>query len=126
VPKGFAASRLGKGLARCNRCRAHGATARRLPARKTQAQAGAVAGRDGSLKTLLRLKAEEAKVAPRSSQRPDDIESLAAHEDEGIAALHGWRAEVFGNDAVALRKGELALALEKGHAVVVELDDERG
>ena len=39
-------------------------------------------------------------------------------------ALHGWRAEVFGNDAIALRKGDLAIALENGEAVVVELEDE--
>jgi ribonuclease D len=53
----------------------------------------------------------------------DDIEKLAAFEDDGLAALHGWRAEVFGNDARALREGRLALALEYGEAVLVELDD---
>ena len=52
------------------------------------------------------------------------IEKLAALEDEGVAALHGWRAEVFGNDALALRKGNLAIALEGGQAVVVELEDD--
>ena len=75
------------------------------------------------LKTLLRLRADEAGVAHRLIANAEDIERLAASEDDGVAALHGWRAEVFGNDAVALRKGELALALENGHAVVVELDD---
>jgi len=39
-------------------------------------------------------------------------------------ALHGWRAEVFGNDALALRQGKLALALENGETVVVELEDD--
>jgi ribonuclease D len=76
------------------------------------------------LKTLLRLKAEEAKVAARLIASSDDIEKIAAYEDEGLAALHGWRAEVFGNDAIALREGKLALALELGEAVVVELEDE--
>jgi ribonuclease D len=126
VPKGFAASRLGKGLLDAI---VVGRTAqppegfqRERPKRRREPSQAAM----DLLKTLLRLKAEEAKVAPRLIATSDDIESLAAHEDEGIAALHGWRAEVFGNDAVALRKGELALALEKGHAVVVELDDEQG
>jgi ribonuclease D len=76
------------------------------------------------LKTLLRLRAEEAKVAPRLIATSDDIESLAAYEDDDVAALHGWRAEVFGKDALALRKGDLALSLEGGRAVVVELDAE--
>jgi ribonuclease D len=39
-----------------------------------------------------------------------------------VAALTGWRGDVFGNDAKALRKGELAIALENGEAVVVELE----
>ena len=48
---------------------------------------------------------------------PDDIEKLAAHEDDGVAALTGWRAEVFGNDAKLLVcKGDLAIALENGEA----------
>ena len=76
------------------------------------------------LKTLLRLRAEAADVAPRLIANAEDIEKLAAHEDDGVAALHGWRAEVFGNDAKLLRKGDLAIALENGEAVVVELEEE--
>lgn len=76
------------------------------------------------LKTLLRLRAEAAGVAPRLIANAEDIEKLAAGEDDDIAALHGWRNEVFGQDAVALRKGDLAIALENGEAVVVELEGE--
>jgi len=61
--------------------------------------------------------------AARRARNADDIERLAANEDEGVPALHGWRAQVFGNDAIALRKGDLAIALEGGEAVVVELED---
>ena len=75
------------------------------------------------LKTLLRLRAEAANVAPRLIANAEDIEKLAAHEDEGVAALTGWRAKVFGDDARLLRKGDLAIALENGEAVVVELED---
>ena len=76
------------------------------------------------LKTLLRLRAEAAGVAPRLIANAEDIEKLAAHEDEDVAALQGWRAEVFGKDAKALRQGNLAIALENGQAVVVELEEE--
>jgi ribonuclease D len=72
------------------------------------------------LKTLLRHCAEAAGVAPRLIADSEDIEKLAAHEDDGVAALHGWRAEVFGKNAIALREGKLALALEKGEAVLVK------
>ena len=77
------------------------------------------------LKTLLRLRAEAANVAPRLIANAEDIEKLAAFEDEDVPALHGWRAEVFGKDAQALRNGDLAIALENGEAVVVELEAER-
>jgi ribonuclease D len=123
VPKGFAASKLGKGLLEAIE---HGRHAQapegvepRGPQRRREPNPGAV----DLLKTLLRLKAEEIGVAPRLIANSEDIEKLAALDDDGVAALHGWRAEVFGNDALALRKGELAIALEGGEAVVVELED---
>jgi ribonuclease D len=76
------------------------------------------------LRTLLRLRAEAAGVASRLIANAEDIERLAAGEDDEVAALKGWRNEVFGKDALALRKGELAIALENGEAVVVELEGE--
>ncbi|MDE2465963.1 MAG: ribonuclease D, partial [Alphaproteobacteria bacterium] len=75
------------------------------------------------LKTLLRLRAESAQVAPRLIANADDVERLAAQDDDGVAALHGWRAKVFGNDALALREGRIALTLEDGNAVIVEIED---
>ncbi len=75
------------------------------------------------MRTLLKLKAEAANVAPRLIANADDIERLAAREDDGVAALHGWRAKVFGNDVKALRAGKIALALENDEAVIVELED---
>ncbi len=121
VPKGFGASRLGKALLEAI---AAGRSAEpppgmvtERPRRKHEPSPAAVE----LLKTLLRLSAEAAHVAPRLIADADDIERLAAHEDDGIAALHGWRAEVFGNDAIALRSGKLALALNNGEAKLVKL-----
>jgi ribonuclease D len=88
-------------------------------------------GRDPSpaaldlLKTLLRLRANQYRVAPRLVADADDLERLASGDTDGIAALHGWRAEVFGNDAVALREGRIAIALERGEAVVIETGMDR-
>ena len=77
------------------------------------------------LKTLLRLRANQYRVAPRLVANAHEIECLAAGDDEGIPALSGWRAEVFGNDAVALREGRLAIALEHGEAVVIDTGVEK-
>ncbi len=123
VPKGFANSRLGKGLAEAI---AIGMTAEppegaadqnKLRRRREPSQAVM-----DLLKTLLRLRAEAVGVAPRLIANAEDIERLAANEDDEVAALQGWRNEVFGKDAIALRKGDLAIALENGEAVVVELE----
>ena len=123
VPRGFAASKLGKGLLDAIKA-GKGAEppepiAETRPRRRHEPSAAAV----DLLKTLLRLRAEESHVAPRLIATADDIDRLAAFEDDGVPALHGWRAEVFGKDAIALRNGEVAIALENGHAVVVELED---
>jgi ribonuclease D len=120
IPKGFAASRMGKALLEEV---ARGADAEPPPEieavrarRKREPSPSAV----DLLKTLLRHCAEAAGVAPRLIADAEDIERLAAHEDDGVPALHGWRAEVFGNNAIALRDGKLALALERGEAVLVK------
>jgi len=124
VPKGFAASRMGKSLLDAI---AEGKDAAPPdvpePLRNRRRREPSAAAVD-LLKTLLRLRAEEAGVAPRLIANTDDIERLASGEDDGVAALSGWRNEVFGKDAVALRRGSLAIALEKGEAVVVELEDD--
>ena len=125
VPKGFAASRMGKSLLESvvESRDASPPEVAEQPERKRHRREPSAAAVD-LLKTLLRLRAEDAGVAPRLIANNDDIERLAAGDDEGVAALHGWRGEVFGKDAVALRKGSLAIALENGEAVVVELEDE--
>lgn len=123
VPKGFANSKLGKGLSEAI---AHGQTAQPPEGaaddnrqRRRREPSPAVVD---LLKTLLRLRAEAAGVAPRLIANSEDIERLAAGEDDGVAALQGWRNDVFGKDALALRQGDLAIALENGEAVVVELE----
>jgi len=127
VPKGFANSRLGKGLIEAiteglSAQPPQGAIDENKQRRRREPSPAVV----DLLKTLLRLRAEAAHVAPRLIANAEDIERLAANEDDGVAALHGWRNDVFGKDAVALRKGDLAIALENGEAVVVELEAEVG
>jgi ribonuclease D len=125
VPKGFANSKLGKGLIEAiaqGRTTAppDEAVVENRQRRRREPSPAAI----DLLKTLLRLRAEVADVAPRLIANAEDIERLAAYDDDDVAALHGWRLEVFGKDAIALRKGDLAIALENGEAVVVELEEE--
>ena len=50
----------------------------------------------------------------------DDLERIAGDDRADVPALSGWRRELFGNQAIALKRGQLALAVDKGRVVVVE------
>jgi ribonuclease D len=50
----------------------------------------------------------------------DDLERIAADDEADVPALTGWRRELFGENAVALKHGRLALAIEKGRVTLVE------
>ena len=64
------------------------------------------------LKVLLAAKSEQHNVAARLVASSDDIDRLALEQDPDIAALHGWRREVFGEDALSLKQGRLALGVD--------------
>ena len=63
------------------------------------------------LKVLLADKAETHEVAPRLLASSEDIDRQAGEERPDIPALHGWRLTVFGEDALALKQGRIALGV---------------
>ncbi len=63
------------------------------------------------LKVLLAARCEEHDVAPKLVASSDDIDRLAAEDDPDLPALAGWRRRVFGDDALALKTGRLALGV---------------
>ena len=72
------------------------------------------------LKTLLRLRSEYNDIAPRLIANAADIEQIAAFGTKAdVAALKGWRREAYGDDALAMLSGKIALRL-KGREVVAE------
>jgi ribonuclease D len=74
------------------------------------------------LKVLLRIRCEEENVAPKLLATVADLEKIALDDDADVPALHGWRRKVFGEDALRLKRGELALVLNGVKVEVVELD----
>ncbi|TCZ64345.1 ribonuclease D [Roseicella aquatilis] len=64
------------------------------------------------LKVLLATKSEEHHVAPKLLASSDDLERLATEASPDLPALHGWRREVFGDAALALKSGRLALGVD--------------
>jgi len=61
------------------------------------------------LRVLLKAKSEESGVAAKLIAPTSDLDAIAAGERE-VPALRGWRAEVFGQDALRLCRGEIALS----------------
>jgi ribonuclease D len=72
------------------------------------------------LKVLLRMTAEQHHVAAKIIATVDELEQVAADDGADVPALHGWRRELFGEAALALKRGKLALAVENGRVVGVE------
>ena len=72
------------------------------------------------LKVLLRMTAESHGVAAKVVATVDDLDRIAADDEADVPALKGWRRELFGDKALALKHGQLALAVDKGRVVTVE------
>ena len=73
------------------------------------------------LKVLLNAAAEQNNVAARLVASSDDIEALALDENADNPALHGWRREMFGEDALRLIRGEIALSARGKRVKIVEV-----
>ena len=74
------------------------------------------------LKVLLKVVCEENQVASKIIATIDDLEKIAANDDADVAALKGWRRELFGTQALELKRGQLALSFEDRKIAVVELE----
>jgi ribonuclease D len=72
------------------------------------------------LKVLLRMTAERHGVAAKVIATVDELDRIAADDAADVPALKGWRRELFGEKAIALKHGKLALAVDKGRVVTVE------
>ena len=75
------------------------------------------------LKVLLKMKSEEHKVAQRLIANSADLEYIAADDNAPVAALKGWRRAIFGAEALALKRGELALSIQKRRVKLVPVGD---
>jgi ribonuclease D len=72
------------------------------------------------LKVLLRMASEQHGVAAKVIATVEDLERIALDDRADVPALHGWRREMFGEQAIALKRGRLALAMDRGRVVAVE------
>ncbi len=121
VGRGFAEGKSGAGLL------AAIGQARALPEDELPA---APQGREGPraspalvslLKVLLTAKSEAHDVAPKLLASSEDIDRLASEAAPDIAVLQGWRREMFGADALALKEGKVALGVDGKRIKLIRL-----
>ena len=121
LPKGFERSKWGeaiveaikRGLARDPK------TVPRIERHKPAANGQATVE---LLKVLLRMTSEKHGVAAKVIATTDDLDRIASDDEADVPAMHGWRRELFGEKALALKHGRLALAVENNRVVMVDRD----
>ena len=118
LPRGFERSRWGEAIvAAVSRGLARDPKTLPLQPHGPAATNGAIVE---LLKVLLRMVSEHHHVAAKVIATVDDLERIAASDNAEVPALTGWRRELFGDKALALKHGKLALAIEKGRVATVE------
>ncbi len=70
---------------------------------------------------LLKLRAEDSDVAQRLIANGGDLEAIALDDHADVPALKGWRREIFGTEALALKRGEIGIAVRDRRISVVPL-----
>ena len=122
VPKGFSGSRFGPDLIASIREALKDPEAYAPVIERNRQPASPAAGAVVELlKVLLKARAEEAGVASKLIATVSDLEQIANDDNADIAALKGWRREAFGEDALKVKRGELALVLDGARVRVVEV-----
>jgi ribonuclease D len=119
LPKGFERSRWGqdvvdtvqRGLAR---------DPKTLPPLDRPKTANANGATVELLKVLLRMTSEEFGVAAKIIATVDDLEQIAGDDAADVPGMRGWRRELFGEKALALKHGRLSLSIERGRVVARE------
>ena len=71
------------------------------------------------LKVLLKMTSESHGVASKVIATVDDLEAIASDDEADVPALSGWRRELFGEAALKLKSGKIALAVKQNHVVTI-------
>ena len=73
------------------------------------------------LKLYLKARANEINVAPRLIASANELEALAGEDDPDLPVLKGWRREIFGEEALRIKSGDVALVARPGGVRIIEL-----
>jgi ribonuclease D len=119
LPKGFERSKWGEAIVQAVQ-QGLARDPKTLPRLERHRQIGNGQATVELLKVLLRMTSETHGVAAKVIATVDDLDRIAGDDEADVPALHGWRRDLFGEKALALKHGRLALAMEKNRVVTVE------
>ncbi|MCX5511902.1 ribonuclease D [Kaistia algarum] len=119
IPKGFERSRVGEEILAIVQ-RASSLPKDKLPkVPKTRPASEGNGAAVDLLKVLLKMTSEEHGVAAKVIATVDELEAIANDDKADVAPLAGWRRELFGENALKLKRGELAMRLDGRRVVLV-------
>ncbi len=122
VPNGFARSKMGKEIMQI--CKEVNQLDKddlpKLPKRSKNAPSPKGAIGD-LIRVLLKSISEQSGVAARIIATSSDIDELVLDDNADIAALKGWRYEIFGKKALAIKHGKIALSADKKGIIEIEI-----
>lgn len=119
IPKGFERSRTAEDILAAVK-RASDIPKDQLPrVPKTRPASDGNAAAVDLLKVLLKMTSEEHGVAARVIATVDELEAIAADDDADVPPLLGWRRDLFGENALRLKRGQIALRLDGRRVAMV-------
>jgi ribonuclease D len=119
LPKGFERSKWGQEIIEAVK-RGLALDPKSLPHLERPRQNASAGATVELLKVLLRMTSEQNGVAAKVIATVDDLERIANDDNAEVRALKGWRRDMFGEKALALKHGRLALAIERSRVVAVD------
>ena len=120
IPRGFERSRPAEGIL------AAVARAKALPKDQLPKVPRSRVGGNGNgatvdlLKVLLKMTCESQGVASKVIATVSELEAIANDDKADVPALSGWRRELFGEKAIQLKHGKIALAVSKSSVVAID------
>jgi ribonuclease D len=119
LPKGSADSSIGKSvLAAVEEALSRDLSAIPMPKGRGEDMTPSQEAAAEVIKLALKVVSEREGVAPKLLASSADIDAIAVSDTADVPALHGWRKNVFGDVALALKRGEATIGLENGRAQI--------
>jgi ribonuclease D len=123
LPRGFGGSRNGEALLKAVKegLAADPKSLPHLEARREIISEGAQAAAE-VLKLALKIVCERSGIAAKLVASSADIEALALDDEADVPLLHGWRRELFGDLAIAIKQGRAVIGFKQGRATIVNVN----